>query len=55
MLARTEDIYLLSKNVRLMCEEWNEEQQSWADRNDWEVHKQDVNPSNKHNLLSTEA
>lgn len=55
MHGRTEGIYPLSKNVRLNYGEWNEEQQSWADRNDWEVHKQDVNPSNKHNLLSTET
>lgn len=55
MLARTEGIYLLSKSVKLIYEEWNEEKQSWADRNDWEVHKQDVNPRNKHNLLITET
>lgn len=55
MLARTKDIYLLSETIRLLYEEWAEGQQSGSDRNDWEVHKQDTNPSDQHNLLSTES
>lgn len=55
MLAKTMNIYLLSKNVRLLYEEWAEAQQSGSDRKDWDMPKQDVNPSDKHSLLSTES